>query len=77
MISLIDPAVARKHLELAEKHIAEGQLRVAAQLELVARLQRHGHETQEAKTLLHLLEQILALEVRTRDRLAGEGTEGM
>ena len=69
MISFADRAVARQHLELAERRVAEGQQRVTTQLALVARLERHGHDTREAVNLLHQLEAILALQVQARDCL--------
>jgi hypothetical protein len=77
MPSFIDRAIAREHLKLAEKHVAEGQQRTDAQLALVARLERSGLETSQAKTLLHQFEEILALQVETRDRVARELGERM
>jgi hypothetical protein len=69
MISFADRAVARQHLELAERRVAEGQQRITTQLALVARLERHGHDIREAVILLRQLEAILALQVQARDCL--------
>jgi hypothetical protein len=69
---LIDRTVASEHLRLAERHLAEGQRRVNTQLALVARLEQEGHNTQGATSLLFRLEETLALQVRTRDRIAEE-----
>jgi hypothetical protein len=77
MIPFIDRAVAREHLELAERHVAEGQLRVTSQLALLSRLERHGHDTHQAKTLLYQLEESLALQMQTRACIAQELSEGM
>jgi hypothetical protein len=46
-------------LELAIRHVAEGELKVARQRELVAWLERGGHPTDQAEKLLKLLETIL------------------
>jgi hypothetical protein len=72
MTYLVDRTMASEHLKLAERHVAEGQRRVNTQLALVARLEQEGHSTQEATTLLYRLEETLALQVRTRDRIAEE-----
>jgi hypothetical protein len=77
MVFFIDRAAARQHLELAKRHVADGQLRVTAQLALVARLERQGYDTHQAKTLLHQLEETLSLQLQTRDRIAEELSEGM
>jgi hypothetical protein len=61
-----------RHLELANKHVADGQRRVEAQLNLVIRLERDGHDTGQAKRLLEQFEQILALQLQTRDRILQE-----
>jgi hypothetical protein len=72
MISFIDPAAASEHLNLAEKHVMEGQQRVDAQVTLVLKLKRHGHDVHEAEALLRQFEQILALQVQHRNRIAQE-----
>ncbi|MGA7330072.1 MAG: hypothetical protein WBX25_37705 [Rhodomicrobium sp.] len=46
-------------LELAIRHIAEGELRVARQRDLVAWLEHGRHPTDQAEKLLSLLENIL------------------
>ena len=67
-----DRAIAAEHLELANRHLAEGQRRVEGQLMLIARLDRDGHDTQPARELLRQFEKTLALQVETRDRIADE-----
>jgi hypothetical protein len=64
--------MARHHLELANKHIADGQKRIEAQLALVAKLERDAHDTSQAKSLLQQFEETLALQLETRDRIVQE-----
>ena len=68
----IDREMAAKNLKLAEKHVREGQRRVDAQLALMAKLERDGHNVREAGRLLRLLEELLALHTKHRDRIARE-----
>jgi len=72
----LDRAVAAEHLELANRHIAEGQRCVEAQLTLIRHLESDGHATGQAKSLLHQFEETLALQIATRDRILQELTEG-
>ena len=77
MLAMIDRALAREHLELAERHVAKGKFRVIAQLALVAMLERRGLKIKAADTLLCQFEEILALHVQHRDRIAQELREGV
>jgi hypothetical protein len=52
MESIVDRAAARQHLELANKQVADSHRRVEAQVGLVARLARGGHDTFQASSLL-------------------------
>ena len=54
-----DPFMESEHLARAERHIAEGERRVAAQREIIARLVEEGRDTALAKKLLQSLEQAL------------------
>ena len=54
-----DLATEREHLVKADLDIAEGERRVIAQQLLLERLQRAGHETGNAETLLATLRQTL------------------
>ena len=66
-------------LEIAIRHIAEGEIKVARQRELVAWLERGGHSTDQAEKLLKLLENIVremfkhkeVLEAEIQVRVAG------
>ena len=44
-----------RHLEMADRHLAENAERIAKQEEMVAGLDRDGHDTTEANRLLGLL----------------------
>jgi hypothetical protein len=72
MNPIVDRETAAQHSELANKHVSEGQRRVEAQLALVAKLERGGHDTLQAKILLEQFERTLALQIETRDQIMGE-----
>ena len=72
MEPIVDRAAARQHLERANKHVAEGHRRVEAQVALVARLERDGRDTFQARILLEQFETSLALQVETRDCIVQE-----
>jgi hypothetical protein len=69
MEPIVAPAAARQHLELANTHVAEGHRRVDAQIALVARLGRDGHDTFQARMLLQQFRTSLALQVEARDQI--------
>lgn len=47
-------------LEMAERHVQQGQLHVARQCELIEELRIDGHDTTQAEELLAEFEAILA-----------------
>ena len=47
-------------LEMAERHVREGEAHVARQRDLVAELRRDGHDTEQAEQLLTTFEATLA-----------------
>ncbi len=69
-----DRVQLREHLALAERHVAEGERVVARQREIVAELERDGHDAAaaQARQLLAQFEELLALHVADRDRLRKE-----
>ena len=69
---MVDWAAARQHLKLANKHVSEGHQRVEAQVVLVAKLERGGHDTFLARMLLEQFRTTLALQVEARDRIVQE-----
>ncbi len=48
-----------RHLQEADRHVAETEGRIAHQEALVATLDRDGHDTIEATKLLHVLRDLL------------------
>jgi hypothetical protein len=48
------------HLAEAERHVVEGDRRVGRQEEIVAELQRQGHDTNDALSLVTLFRQVQA-----------------
>ena len=57
------------HLEQAERHVAEGEQHIARQRELIAELERDGHDTTTAIELLRTFEQSQAGHIADRDRI--------
>jgi hypothetical protein len=60
------------HLELANRHIAEGEHRIAEQKARIARLERDGRDTTASKKLLNVFEETLELMTRHRDLILRE-----
>jgi hypothetical protein len=60
------------HLAQAERHVAEGERHVARQRELIAELERDGHDTVQARELLVQFEGLQVMHVADRDRLRRE-----
>jgi hypothetical protein len=60
------------HLALAERHVSEGEIHVTRQRELVAKMERGGHETGLARALLLKFGELLAIHKADRDRLRGD-----
>jgi hypothetical protein len=48
-------------LEMAQRHVAEGEARVAQQMALIAELARDGHNTARAQALLATLKGTLGI----------------
>jgi hypothetical protein len=66
----MDRATLEKDLTQAEAHVAKGQERIALQLEIIAELEREGHDTAPAKDMLASFEKTQAMHVANRDRIA-------
>ena len=61
-----------RHLELTNRHIAEGEQRIAEQKALIAELERRGRDTTTANELLGSFEEMLGLMMRHRDLILQE-----
>ena len=68
----MDRALLAQFLAKAEEHIAKSQERVRRQQQLVADLDRDGHDTVLARQVLAQFEELLSLQLADRDRLAEE-----
>jgi PAS domain S-box-containing protein len=68
-------ATLGKYLSVARRHIAAGERNVDRQRALVALLDRDGHDSQEAKRLLALFEDLQKLYIARRDQLEKELSE--
>ena len=69
MEPIVARAAARQHLEHANKRVAEGHRFVEAQVGLVTRSARDGHDTFQARMLLQQFRTSLALQVEARDQI--------
>lgn len=54
-------AAIETKLEMAERHVRDGERHVTSQREVLARLRKHGHSTELAERLLRNLEELLAM----------------
>jgi hypothetical protein len=60
------------HLEIAERHVAQGRSNVEHQRQLVQKLTRDCLPTEQPEELLALFEELLASHIADRDRLLNE-----
>ena len=65
-----------RKLLVADRHIVEGERRAADQRARISRLRKNGHDTQEAKRLLHTFEEILREMFRHRTMIVQQIREG-
>ncbi|MBV9113427.1 MAG: hypothetical protein JOY67_11460 [Hyphomicrobiales bacterium] len=65
-------ALLKQHLAQAESDVVLGTGHVERQRQIIAELERDGHDTEEAEQLLRTFEETLALHVEGRDRLRQE-----
>jgi hypothetical protein len=68
----MDRAVLLQHLAQAERHVAEGEQHLLRQEELIAELDRDGHDTEKARVILDTLRETQALHLQDRDRIMRE-----
>jgi hypothetical protein len=65
-------ATIEEHLALAERHVSEGERHVSRQRELIAQLERDGHDATQAHDLLLQFEELQEMHLADRDRLRDE-----
>lgn len=68
----MDRSTQLTSIEMAQRHVTEGQRRVDKQERLVAELDRDGHDTTEARKLLGNLHITQKLHLEHRNRLLRE-----
>jgi hypothetical protein len=64
----VDQDMIKRHFEQAERHVALGKKHIARQREIVAELERDGHDTRSARSLLSQFEELQKMHVADRDR---------
>ena len=68
----MDRLIIELHLAQAERHVIESEHHVARQRELIATMERDGHDTLQARATLAQFEEMQALHRADRDRLRQE-----
>ncbi|MBV8534283.1 MAG: hypothetical protein JO128_01750 [Alphaproteobacteria bacterium] len=72
----MDRRMLLEHLAMANRHVEKGERHVRRQRELVAELERDGHNTVEAKKLLEQFEKLQEMHKADRDRIERELAAG-
>ena len=72
MLGAMDRAMIEKHLAQAERHVADGERHITRQRQIIAELERDGHDAGSAKELLTIFEETQAIHIADRDRLKEE-----
>lgn len=67
-----DRALLQRNFAEAQDHVLRGMQIIARQHEIIAELERDGHDTARARKLLDQFEQTQALHMAHRDRLRQE-----
>jgi hypothetical protein len=68
----VSRAMEERHLELADRHIAEGRARIERQADLIKRLRAKGESTARAEEFIRLLESTLAGWQKQRELILAE-----
>ncbi len=69
---MVDQAMARRHLVQAHRAVALGRSHIARQIEIVAELERDGHDATAARRLLATFRDLQVQHEAHRDRLLSE-----
>jgi PAS domain S-box-containing protein len=64
-----DRTIFLEHFSMARRHVATGERNIARQREIVAGLERDGHNSLDAKRLLGFFEELQNMHIAHRDRL--------
>ena len=68
----MDRNILLQHLAQTKRHIAEGEEHLAQQTLLIEKLERHGHDSEDARALLKTMIETQALHKQDRDRVLKE-----
>ena len=68
----MDESTLRQYLAGAETHVRQGEVHLARQRQLIAALERDGHDTTQAERLLTTFEETQALHIADCKRLTEE-----
>jgi hypothetical protein len=71
---MADISELQQELAQADRHIAQGNGRIARQLESVRELDRHGHDRARARSLLQAMEDTVAAMDAHRQQIVRELT---
>ena len=72
---MMNKRTIEEHLRQAEGHVSLGQRHVMRQQQIVAELERDGHDSRSARELLCTFEELQTMHVSDRDRLITELAE--
>lgn len=68
----MDRKLEQQHLQEAERHVAEGREHINKQRQIIAELERDGHDTSTARELLETLEQSQRMHEEHRAHIKAE-----
>jgi DNA-binding protein YbaB len=71
---MTDISELQQELAQADRHIAEGNGRIARQAEVVRELNRHGHDTTQAQSLLQAMKDAVTAMDTHRQQIVRELT---
>jgi hypothetical protein len=71
----MDREMLKRHLAQGEENIATGDKNIARQRDVIAQLERDGHDTASARSFLREFEQLQAVLIAERERLLSELSE--
>jgi hypothetical protein len=70
----MDRKLEQRHLQEAERHVAQGLEHIDKERRIIAELDRDGHDTSTARELLKTLEQSQRMHEEHRDHIKAELT---
>ena len=62
----------KRHLAQANAHVETGRKNIARQREVIAKLERDGHDTKQARATLDTFEELQAMHLSDRKRILRE-----